>query len=56
MNNALRLEEGDELREIGVKSHVAIFGLEDVRELVEEFAFWNFAIYRVVLFAALENK
>jgi hypothetical protein len=33
-----------------MQSHVAIFGIENVRELVEHLVIWDFAIYRVVLF------
>jgi hypothetical protein len=43
----------DVLREIGVESHIAIFGFENVRELVEEHLFvWELAIYRVIPFTA----
>ncbi len=40
---------GDELWKVGVQPHVAIFGLENVRQLVERLQLWELAIYCVVL-------
>ena len=40
---------GDKLWKVGMQPHVAIFGLENVRQLVEHFQLWDLVIYRVVL-------
>ena len=51
------MREGrNELGKVGVQPHIAVFGLENIRELVEKLAVWELAIDRVVLFAAWETK
>ena len=44
------------LREIGVQPHLAIFGFENVRELVEQLVVRNLAIYCVVLLLSEVTK
>ena len=53
-----RCETGreNELGKVGVQPHVAVFGLENVRELVEALVLWELAVDRVVLFAVWATK
>ena len=51
-----RRRERTKLGKVGVQPHVAVFGLKNVRELVEAFVLWELAVDRVVLFAVWERK
>ena len=46
----------NELGKVGVQPHIAVFGLENIREFVESLALWELAIDRVVLFAVWDTK
>jgi hypothetical protein len=51
------MREGrNELGKVGVQPHIAVFGLEYIRELVESLALRELAVDRVVLFAVWETK
>jgi hypothetical protein len=39
-----------------VQPHIAVFGLENIRELIESLALQELAVDRVVLFAVRETK
>jgi len=52
----MRERRENELGKVGVQPHIAVFGLENVRELVEALVLWELAVDRVVLFAVWATK